>query len=408
MTPQVSVIIPCYNHAHYLPCAVNSVLAQTIAGWEAIIVDDGSTDDTRAVAAELADPRIRYIYQENRGLSAARNTGIHIAEGEHLAFLDADDEWTPRFLEACLRILKDNVGVAAAVSLVQFVDESGMELPRLGGRAVAPEDFRERMIEGGFFPPNAIVVRASAVRNAGLFDESLSSVEDWDLWLRITGHDGKVISIPEPLARYRVSVGSMSTDAGRMHANRMAVLAKHFGPPDGDPSNWPDDKRRGYAFAYRSAAMGYIAQQEVDEGWRYLLCAADVYPGLLQRLDTFYELILGDQPRGYRGDAKLVDLSANGAEMLRRLDGLFVVAGRAVQKLKGPAYGSTYLALAMLSDQAGDWAAARRYLRGAVRSHPVLLWDGAVMRRMIKLCLGQRAAYRLRRLRRETAGNTAD
>lgn len=89
----ISIIIPCYNHAHYLPFAVQSVLAQTCAQWEAIVVDDGSTDDTRTVAARFSDPRVRYHYQENQGLSAARNAGIRIARGDYLAFLDADDEW---------------------------------------------------------------------------------------------------------------------------------------------------------------------------------------------------------------------------------------------------------------------------------------------------------------------------
>ena len=95
MKPAVSVIIPCYNHAHYLCRAVQSVLAQTYADWEAIIVDDGSTDNTREVATRFSDPRVRYIYQENRGLSAARNTGISAAQGSYLAFLDADDELEP-------------------------------------------------------------------------------------------------------------------------------------------------------------------------------------------------------------------------------------------------------------------------------------------------------------------------
>ncbi|MEM4724269.1 MAG: glycosyltransferase family A protein, partial [Candidatus Hadarchaeum sp.] len=111
----VSVIIPCYNHGHYLPCAVNSVMAQTFADWEAIIVDDGSTDNTREVAAQFTDSRVRYIYQDNRGLAAARNTGIRAAQGEYLAFLDADDEWEPTFLEACVAALSQQPALAAVV-----------------------------------------------------------------------------------------------------------------------------------------------------------------------------------------------------------------------------------------------------------------------------------------------------
>lgn len=400
--PTVSVITPCYNHGHYLPHAVNSILAQTFTGWEAVIVDDGSTDNTREVAAQFTDPRIRYIYQENRGLSAARNAGIRAAQGQFLAFLDADDEWEERFLEVCVRALAGQVEMTAAVTLSRFIDENGAVLPRTGGQVVNATRFRDRLLEGGFFPPNTVLIRAEAVHAVGLFDEELTSVEDWDLWLRITADGGNLLSIAEPLARYRVSTGSMSTNAARMHANRMAVLAKHFGPPAGDPSSWPAEKRRGYAFAYRSAAYGYIAQREADQGWRHLARAAQIEPGLLRRLDTFYELALGDQPRGYRGEAKLVDLAANGAELLHRLEALFAAAGPAVQALKGPAYGHAYLALAMLSDQADDWSAARRYLRRAVRAHPALLRDRSVIRRWIKLSLGQRTANALRGLRSAT------
>lgn len=397
--PEVSVIIPCYNHDHYLPHAVNSVLAQIFGDWEAIIVDDGSTDNTREVASQFTDPRIRYIYQENRGLSAARNTGIRAAQGEYLAFLDADDEWEARFLEVCMHALAAQKKVAAAVTLTRFIDENNTVLPKAGDQVVDSESFRSRLLAGGFFPVHAVLVRAEIVRQVGLFDESLTSVEDWDLWLRITSHGGLFLSIAEPLARYRTLTGSMSTNAGRMHANRMAVLIKHFGQPDGDPSRWTEEKRRGFAFAYRSAALGYIAQQEAGQGWRYLAQAVEIEPSLLQRLDTFYELALGDQPRGYRGEASLVDIPANGAEMLRRIDALFAAASPPVQALRDVGYGNAYLALAMLSDQAGDWPAARRYMRRAIQANPALLRDSSVTRRMLKLSLGQRFTGSLRKLR---------
>jgi len=125
--PRVSVIISCYNQAHYLPSAVYSVLAQTFADWEAIIVDDGSTDDTGNVAAQFTDARIHYIHQENRGLSAARNSGIRAARGEYLAFLDADDEWEPHFLEVCLTTLANQKTATAVVTRARFIDETGVQ-----------------------------------------------------------------------------------------------------------------------------------------------------------------------------------------------------------------------------------------------------------------------------------------
>jgi len=392
----VSIIVPCYNHGHYLSHAISSVLAQTFTHWEAIIVDDGSTDNTHEVAAQVADPRVHYIYQVNQGLSAARNTGIRSAVGEYLAFLDADDEWEPRFLERCVDVLSRQETVTAVVTLTRFIDESGTELPRQGGQAIRSAEFRERLIEGGFFPPNAIVVQTDAVRQVGLFDESLTSVEDWDLWLRITDAGGIMQSISEPLARYRISTGSMSTNAGRMHANRMAVLAKQYGHPDGEPTDWPEEKRRAFAFAYRTAALGYLQQQEPDTAWCRLEKAVRTWPSLLTRLDTFYELALGDRPRGYRGDPANLDLAANGADMLRRLDGLFASAAAPVKAHCGSAYGNAYLALGMLADQAGDWAAARRYLIHAVYNNPHLLRDQRVLRRLAKVVAGRQLVAHLR------------
>lgn len=390
---EVSVIIPTYNHAHYLPQAIQSVLAQTYPHWELIVVDDGSTDSTAEVVGCFADGRIRCIHQPNQGLASARNTGIHAAQGAYFAFLDADDQWKPQFLQTCVEALGADDRVAGVYCRCYFVDQVGVVLPQIGGAVVADNAFRRRLLEGGFFPPHAALVRAEVVRKVGLFDTHLegSGTEDWDLWLRTS--EGHVMrGLAEPLALYRVYPDSMSTNVARMQANRMAVLTKRFGSPDGNPATWSKDKRRAYAFAHRAAALGYIQQSQPDEGWRFLVQAVSVWPNLLERLDTFYELACGDQPRGYRGLAGLLDIESNGAEMLKRLDSLFAEAGPTLEPMRRRAYGNTYLALGMLSDQAGRWGAARRYLFRAVRANPHLVASFGVARRLLKLCAGQRLA----------------
>src|SRR5947207_1112090 len=102
MSAGVSVVIPAFNYARFLPAAIDSVLRQTFSDFEILVVDDGSTDDTPQVVASFTGPRIRYIRQENAGLSAARNTGIRNARAPFVAFLDADDEWLPDFLATML------------------------------------------------------------------------------------------------------------------------------------------------------------------------------------------------------------------------------------------------------------------------------------------------------------------
>ena len=404
MSVIVSVIIPCYNHAHYLPVALNSVLAQTCTDWEAIIVDDGSTDNTRAVAAQFTDPRIHYLHQENQGLSAARNAGIRAAQGPYLAFLDADDEWASSFLERSINIMRvQEQEVAGVVTGNLFIDPEGNALPRAGGQGVTLQQFPIRLLEGGFFPVHSALVRTDCVQEAGLFDEGLTSLEDWDLWLRIVKRGYTFQSVSEPLARYRVYPGSMSTNAARMHANRVAVLTKHFGPPEGDPAQWGEEKRRAYGFGYRSGAYDYIGQGHSDEGWQLLAHGVALWPDLLQRLDTFYELACGDQPKGYRGEVRSLDIERNGVELLHRLEELFAAAGAPVQTLRGVAYGNACLALAMLSDQAGEWAAARRHLLKAIGAHPALFFQSGVARRLFKLFLGQRVVSVLRERRASLA-----
>ena len=153
----ISVIIPCYNHGQYLSHALNSVLSQTFTDWEAIIVDDGSTDETREVAGHFVDRRLHYVYQENQGLSAARNSGIRIAQGEYLAFLDADDEWEPEFLETVCENLEADPTLTAVFCRNKYIDENGSILPAIGGQAISSASFRQRILEGGFFPVHAVI-----------------------------------------------------------------------------------------------------------------------------------------------------------------------------------------------------------------------------------------------------------
>lgn len=382
MRPSVTVVIPCYNHARYLPLALRSVMAQTFTRWEAIVVNDGSTDDTATVIAQFTDPRIRHIDQENQGLSAARNAGIRAAKGEYLAFLDADDEWLPQFLHRCVAVLDAEATLAGVYTQNYFIDQEGKVLPQLGGRPIRRTLFRTQLPETWVFPPCAALVRNAIVREVGLFDTQLTSVEDLDLWLRI-GKRYEMWSIPEPLVRYRIYPGSMSTNAERMHQNLIKVLAKYFGDPVGDPATWAEEKRRAYGLAYRSAALQHIQGGQPDAGWAFLSRAVVTWPGVMERLDTLYELACGETTRGYRGQANLMDLSRNGTEMLSRLEALFDTPS--LQPVRQKAYGNAYLALAMLSDQAGQWPRARNYLFRALVANPRLAATPGVLRRLLKV-----------------------
>ncbi len=392
----VSVIIPSYNHAKYLGYALESVLAQVFSNWEAIVINDGSTDNTREVVAQFTDPRICYIYQKNQGLAAARNSGICAAQGKYLSFLDADDLWEPEFLERCVAALERDLTIAGVHTYTYFIDEEGRTLPTTGGCRTDTGLFADRILEGGFFPVHSVLVRTSIVHQVGLYDPKLTSLEDWDLWLRISKQHS-IKDIPVPLVRYRVYPGSMSTDAACMHTNRIAVLTKYFGAPEGNPTDWAEEKRKAYGFVFRSSAFGYITEGQEDDGWRLLAQAITLYPKLLRRLDTFYELACGNQVKGYRGKANLLDISKNGMDMLVRLNDLFAHSTPNVISMRRIAFGNAYLALGMLSDQAGQWRSARSYLWRAINASPALLRDTKVVRRLLKLYAGKWFIGQLRR-----------
>lgn len=394
--PVVSVIIPCYNHGSFLKFAIDSVIAQTYQDWEIIIVDDGSTDNTGQVAAGSDDARIRYVYQDNRGLSAARNTGLEHSSGEYVAFLDADDSWEPSFFEHTTSQLKHDDNLSMIYTRYRFMDHTGYLLPQIGGMALKGKHFRAKLFRGGFFGVHCAVIRRATLDIVGKFDLGLTSAEDWDMWLRISERF-PVLGIEEPLAHYRIYPGSMSTNAARMQANRFAVIAKHFGPSDDAPDSWSEAKREVYACGYRSSAIEFLQQKDPDTAWKLLLEGARIWPPLLAEVETYYEFALGDQQKGQRGRADLLDLPAREKDILSRLSILF--AGETDDGVKSQhrvTHARAYLALAMLADQAGDWVLARGYLRKAVRLDPALFGRPDIMRRLAKLHAGQQLVHRLK------------
>src|SRR5882724_2062331 len=122
--PKVSVIIPTYNRAHYLGTAVNSVLSQTFSDFELIVVDDGSTDDTMRLVERFHDSRLRYIYQQHRGISAAMNAGIRAARGGYIARLDSDDIWLPDMLEVEVGVLDARPEIGLVYAKAQGMDKN--------------------------------------------------------------------------------------------------------------------------------------------------------------------------------------------------------------------------------------------------------------------------------------------
>jgi glycosyltransferase involved in cell wall biosynthesis len=223
----VSLVIATFNHGRLLPEALDSAIGQTLEGVEIVVVDDGSTDDTPAVLARYGD-RIRVVHQSNRGLAAARNTGLAAARGAYVSFLDADDVLMPTKLAEQIAVLEQAPAVGwtyCDVLIEATATGTAMRASeRFGyaGRRLEGWLFPE-LIHGNFIPAIAPLVRRTALDAAGGFDERLTALEDWDLWLRLSLIAEARYS-PAVLVRYRVHPGGMSEDRSRMDENRFRVL----------------------------------------------------------------------------------------------------------------------------------------------------------------------------------------
>jgi Glycosyl transferase family 2 len=226
-SPTVSVIVPAYNTAPYIADTIASILTQTYTDYEIVVVNDGSPD-TPALEAALAPfrGRIRYIVQQNRGLSGARNTGIGAARGELVALLDSDDVWEPDYLACQVETLTRRGLDVVYPNAVNFGD------PRRAGRRfmdVHPSSgpvTLESLVTQQCNVMVSVLARRDVLAAAGLFDESLRSSEDFDMWLRVVARGGRIGYDTRPLVRSRLRPESLSANEISMCQHIVRVLDK--------------------------------------------------------------------------------------------------------------------------------------------------------------------------------------
>ena len=226
--PTVTVVIPAYNSAQYIGEALDSVQAQTFTDYEIIVVNDGS-DDREDLERILKSHSLSVVYisQENKGVSAARNAAIRVARGKFYAQLDADDQWTPDYLEVQLKFLKDNSDVDLVYPNATIIGDgatAGLEFMK-----ISPSEGEvnfESLVRQKCVVMTCVTARMSMIREAGMFDESIRSCEDFDLWLRIVKIGGRIAYHQQPLVLYRRHEGSLSSDRVWMTRNLVAVFEK--------------------------------------------------------------------------------------------------------------------------------------------------------------------------------------
>jgi len=264
-----SVVIPAYNCARYLAQALESVFSQTEPAGEIIIVDDGSTDNTKEVAASFAG-RIKYIYQENAGPAAARNRGVEDAKGEWIAFLDGDDAWLPWRISVAAKLIANNPG--AVLFCGRWVDISADPQPPCASdlNKIRVLSLRE-LAESNPVGTSTVIMRRDIFMRLGGFDPVFRGLEDYDLWMR-AAKDHLLVYADIPLSRYRFILGSLSMDGRLFLPQGIRLFNKAFGE-GGVLSGYVDQKPKALAKLYIS--VSWMAFQHGSRGaaLRYLLSA---------------------------------------------------------------------------------------------------------------------------------------
>lgn len=270
----VSVVIPAYNARDTLGVALESVLSQTFRDREVIVVDDGSTDDTREVA-EAFGSGVTCISRPNGGVSSARNAGIERAAGRYVAFLDADDRWAPDKLARQVALLDARSEVGLCFVGAKRVDGGMNVLERMP--AVEHPDFTAALLLGSQVVTacsSSSVTRRELLVAIGGFDSRFSQCADWDFALRMSLRT-RIAAIDEPLVLYRTAAGNMSSDIGLLERDTFGVLDRFYADGGG---RYARIRRRVYSNHWMYVAGSYL---HAGDSRAALRCAAQglaLYP----------------------------------------------------------------------------------------------------------------------------------
>lgn len=279
MQKLVSVIIPAYNQSQYIGFAIESVLNQTYPAWECIIIDDGSTDLTASVVHQYRHSQIKYIFQDNSGLSAARNTGIRASKGEYLSFLDSDDGFAPQKLELLMQCFVEDLQLGLAAGNAGLIDEFGQPIDR-NFNSQLPGDLSDLLL-GNPLHVGSVLIKREWQEKIGFFDETLRSYEDWDFWLRLALAGVKMRSINNVVSFYRFHTAQMTRNPQQMTEASFSVLEKLFSQTQ-LPQEWKDRRDLAFSQSHLRAAANAYAVGDFLDGRRHLDLAVTLNPNLIE------------------------------------------------------------------------------------------------------------------------------
>jgi glycosyltransferase involved in cell wall biosynthesis len=233
--PLVSVVMPSFNHQHFVAEAIGSLIDQTFEDWELVVTDDGSTDGTVAVIRAFDDPRIRlHVFERNRGACPAMNDAIARARGRYIAVLNSDDAFLPHKLATQLEYLAQHPDRAAVFARAEFMDEDSEPLApgthHYTGIFDHPYPGRHALLRAFFMIGNrlchpSVLIRAEVYRDVGLYDPRLAQLPDFEMWVRILLRGYEIEVMDFPLVRFRILGGGLQNASG---VNRVALARCDF------------------------------------------------------------------------------------------------------------------------------------------------------------------------------------
>ena len=257
----VSVIIPVFNGASTIAETVESVVSQTFQDIEIIVINDGSTDETLTVLSQFADPRIRVFSYENAGSSQARNHGIKKATGEFITFIDADDLWSADKVELQLKALENDPDAGVAYSWTTFIDEAGCVLYHQTPAYDEGDIYPALLVKNFMCSGSNILARRSVITAAGEFDTHLSSVVDWEYYLRLAAHCQFAL-VKKHQVFYRKSSTSISGNLPQVESNSVEVINRAFQQA---PQHLQSLKRQSLSELYFYLARQYVRYDHCRE-----------------------------------------------------------------------------------------------------------------------------------------------
>lgn len=283
-TPFFSIIVPVYNRARYLKTALESVFAQTHKDFDVIVVNDGSTDESEAVAKSFP---VRYHFQSNQGRSGARNSGIGLANGTWIAFLDSDDVWFKDKLERQARFIADHPEVVMVHGNVEVIDSGGSPIPGLNrtirtlwNRSNRLPNTYERWTEDCRCFLSTVVMKKETLRKTGLFDPQFKANEDLDLFLRMAAVGAIGFLRGSPLAYYRMHEDNSGNE--NLSIGHIGVALKHLellNNPD-----FPVNRKLSIRNLYLALSRNYFMLKKNREGRDHFHRAVSIDPSALFNL----------------------------------------------------------------------------------------------------------------------------